>query len=164
MYIVPVLVVDEFGSGLILGLSCILDRSDDSFKIVYRDILRYVKSVRIGIMDRHKGQSKAFREETGARIIFCRRHIRENIEKNSRWLLPAFNDFINSKISEKQFIDIVNSRLDVDPHNQHLKLLIEDLDGYSPIRLENLQLLGIRYTNYIEGVFGNTKLLMDHNI
>lgn len=164
MFIVPVLVIDEFGSGLMLGYSCIVDRSDECFKIIYGDILKYTKNVRVGVMDRHKGQSKAFRETTGSRIIYCRRHIRENIEKNSRWLLPMFNDFVNSKISELQYINFINARLAKDSNNQHLENLIYDLDGYSPERLENLQLLGIRYTNHIEGTFGNVKCLMDHKI
>ena len=164
MYIVPILVVDEFGSPLMLGLSCISDRTEESFKIIYSDTLKYIHNVRIGIMDRHKGQSNAFQEIIGAKIVFCQRHIRENIKRNSLWLLPTFDNFVHSKISEKEFIETINSKLEKEPENHHLKLLKEDLDNYSPERLKDLRLLGIRSTNYIEGAFGNVKDMNEHNI
>lgn len=163
MPLVPVIVVDEHGSPQILAICAIRQRSEDQFRYIFETITRLsAAQPRVGVADRHSAQKAAFNGcFGGARLVFCRRHLRQNAKKclKVRTLL-ALDAALNSA-PKQVFQEALECEIAENSHVRACQKFLEDIDCYAEESLRDLRLLGIRYNNMTEGTFGNVKTLID---
>lgn len=168
--IIPIYVYDEHNHMQILAIGVMCGKKEPDFEQFLTHVKEAVGDIRVFISDRLQAQQngieKVFQNPS---IVFCKLHIRRNIEQNfgkrNNRVLELFDCFMKEEITRSDYLKALQQLLsDEKKHKQHIQNLIEDINHYDPTILDALNCREHNTSNGAEGMFSNLKNWIDHKI
>ena len=140
-------------------------KKEEDFKHFISDIKEHHGEPRVFVVDRCGQQYDAISQLTESKIVFCKVHVRRNIEEmfGNTIVVKIFDRLMRGIINDDEYIAILNeesSKRD-DISKKRLQKLLKDMVHYSPTHTSSLRLRCQYTTNTVEGFHGSLRNLLE---
>ena len=149
----------------IIAFAITNSRKEQDFERFLNDIKEHHGEPRVFVVDRCGQQFDAIKQTTESKIVFCKVHIRRNIQEmfGVNIVVRSFDQLIKRQINDEEFIAILKEESDKrdEVSKKRISNLIDDMIYFSPSKISSLRLRDQYTTNVVEGYHGTLRYMLE---